>query len=189
VPEGGKSSPRDVDGNGTIGTWTWDTAPFDGNPASKTFARYFEEDVGSSVAFIKAVDGRGRSQGRNLRWNLIGDYKFTEGRLKGLGANLAFRFRSAPNLGYALKTLPDRTVTFDLDKPLEGKVESYVDLGLNYRGKMKFLGNVGYRVALNVRNLLDEQDLVPFRVLSTGQYVGYTRIEPRTFVFTLGFDL
>jgi hypothetical protein len=30
---------------------------------------------------------------------------------------------------------------------------------------------------------------VPFRVLSTGQYVGYTRIEPRTFVFTLGFDL
>ena len=189
VPEGGKTSPRDVDGNGVISAWTWATAPYDGNPASKTFERYFNEDVASSIAFIKAVDGRGRSQGRNLRWNFIADYKFTEGRLKGIGTNLAFRFRSAPGLGYALKQLPDNSYTFDLARPLEGKTEFYVDYGLGYRGRMKYLGGANYRVQLNVRNLLDEKDLVPFRVLSNGQYVGFTRIEPRTFVFTLAFDL
>jgi len=190
VPEGGKTNPRDVDGNGTIGTWTWATAPFDGNnPAAKTFERYYNEDVGSAVAFIKAVDGRGRSQGRGLRWNFIADYKFTEGRLRGLSSNLAFRYRSAPNLGYGLKTLADGTVSFDLGRPLEGKNEFYTDLGIAYRGNLKYFGGTKYRVQLNVRNLLDEQDLVPNRVLSTGEYVAWARVEPRLFVFTVGFDL
>ena len=190
VPEGGKTNPRDVDGNGSIGTWTWNTAPFDGtNPASKTFARYYAEDVGNSVAFIRAVDGRGRAQGRGLRWNFIADYKFTEGRLRGLGTNIAFRYRSAPNLGYGLKALPDGTPSFDLDKKLEGKSELFTDLGVNYRGTAKYFGGVKYRVQLNVRNLLQPERLVPNRVLSTGQYVAWARVEPRLFVFTVGFDL
>ena len=190
VPEGGKTNPRDVDGNGSIGTWTWNTAPFDGtNPASKTFARYYAEDVGNSVAFIRAVDGRGRAQGRGLRWNFIADYKFTEGRLRGLGTNIAFRYRSAPNLGYGLKALPDGTPSFDLDKKLEGKSELFTDLGVNYRGTAKYFGGVKYRVQLNVRNLLEPERLVPNRVLSSGQYVAWARVEPRLFVFTVGFDL
>lgn len=189
MPEGGATSPRDVDGDGRIGTWTWSTAPFDGNPASKTFERYYNEDVGSATAFIKAVDGRGRSQGRNLRSNFIAAYNFTEGRLRGLGTNLAFRYRSAPNLSYGLKTLPDGTVSFDLGQPIEGKTEFYADLGLSYRGKLRFLNGTNYRVQLNVRNLLDEHDLVPNRAISNGQYVAWARVEPRVFVFTVGFDL
>jgi hypothetical protein len=190
VPEGGKTNPRDVNGDGVVGTWTWSTAPWDGNnPATKSFERYYNEDVGSSAAFIKAVDGRGRSQGRNLRGNLIVGYNVTEGKLRGAHANLAFRYRSAPNLGYALKKLPDGSDTFDLAKPLEGKAEFYGDLGLGYRGKMKYLGGTNYRVQVNIRNVLGEDDLVPNRVLSTGQYVAWARVEPRAFVFTVGFDL
>ena len=67
---------------------------------------------------MKAVDGRGRSQGRNLRWNFIAGHSVTEGKLRGLSGSLAFRYRSAPNLGYGLKTLPDGTVSFDLGKPV-----------------------------------------------------------------------
>ena len=190
VPEGGKTNPRDVDGDGKIGTWSWSTAPWDGtNPATKSFERYFNEDVGSSAAFIKAVDGRGRAQGRNLRWNFIAGHSVTEGRFRGLSGNLAFRFRSAPNLGYGLKTLPDGTVTFDLARPLEGKTEFYTDLGAGYRGKSRLLGGAGYRVQLNIRNVLNEHDLVPNRVLSTGQYVAWARVEPRLVVVTVGFDL
>jgi hypothetical protein len=190
VPEGGRANPRDVDGNGTIGTWTWATAPFDGtNPASKSFERYYAEDIGNSLAFIRAVDGRDRSQGRDLRWNFIADYKFTEGRLRGLGANLAFRYRAAPNLGYGLKKLPNGTSAFDLDQKLEGKDEFKTDLGLNYRGTAKYFGGVKYRVQLNVRNVLEPDKIVPTRVLSTGRYIAWARVEPRLYVFTVGFDL
>lgn len=189
VPEGGRSNPRDVDGDGRVGTWTWANAPWDGNPASKTFERYYNEDYGAAAAFIKAVDGRGRAQGRNLRSNLIVAYNFTEGRLKGVSTNLAFRYRSAPNLNYGLKTLPNGTVTFDLAQPIEGKDEFYTDLGLAYRGRLRWMKNTSYRVQLNVRNLLDEHDLVPNRALTNGQYVAWARVEPRLFVFTVGFEL
>ncbi|MDP3070307.1 MAG: hypothetical protein Q8N18_08465 [Opitutaceae bacterium] len=63
------------------------------------------------------------------------------------------------------------------------------DAAIAYRGRTKFLGNTNDRVQLNVRNILDEHDLVPNRVLSTGQYVAWARVEPRVFVFTVGFDL
>ncbi len=189
VPEGGRTNPRDVDGDGSIGTWTWANAPYDGNPASKTFERYYQEDYGAAAEFIRAVDGRGRAQGRNLRSNLIVAYNFTEGRLKGLSSNLAFRYRSAPSLNYGLKTLPNGTVTFDLAKPIEGKKEFYTDLGVAYRGKLRWMNKANYRLQLNVRNLLDEHDLVANRALSNGQYVAWARVEPRLWVFTVGFDL
>jgi hypothetical protein len=183
-----RGRPRGGRGGG-VGTWTWTNAPFDGNPASKSFERYYNEDYGASAEFIKAVDGRGRAQGRNLRSNLIVAYNFTEGRLKGLSSNLAFRYRSTPNLNYGLKTLPNGTVTFDLAKPIDGKKEFYTDLGVAYRGKLRWMGSTNYRVQMNVRNLLDDHDLVPNRALSNGQYVAWARVEPRLWVFTVGFDL
>jgi hypothetical protein len=51
------------------------------------------------------------------------------------------------------------------------------------------MGNTNYRVQLNVRNLLDDHDLVANRALSNGQYVAWARVEPRLWVFTVGFDL
>ena len=85
--------------------------------------------------------------------------------------------------------LPDGTVSFDLGRPLEGKNEFYTDLGVGYRGAAKYFGGLKYRVQLNVRNVLEPDKLVPNRVLSTGRYVAWARVEPRLFVFTVGFDL
>ncbi len=191
VPEGGKSNPRDVNGDGTIGTWTWSTGPWDRNnpTTSKTFQAYYNEDVvAQSLAFIEAVDGRGRDQGRKYRANFIADYTFTEGRLKGFGANLAFRYRSAPNLGYGVKTLANGLLAFDLDQPIEGSAEFITDLGIRYRGQLKVFGGTNYRVQLNVRNLLDDTDLVPVKALTTGEYVSFSRVEPRVYQLTLALD-
>lgn len=191
VPEGGITTPRDVNLDGTVGTWTWATAPWDrNNPlTSKTFKAYYEEDIVSqSLAFIEAVDGRGRDQGRKYRANFIADYNFTEGRLKGLGANIAFRYRSAPNLGYGVQTLPNGILAFDLDQPIEGTSEFITDFGIRYRSRLKAFGGINYRVQLNIRNLLDDVDLVPVKALTTGEYVSFSRVEPRVYQLTVTFD-
>jgi iron complex outermembrane recepter protein len=192
VPEGGKANPRDVNGDGSIGTWTWATAPWDRNnpTTAKTFKAYYDEDiVAQSLAFIQAVDGRGRDQGRKYRANLVADYTVTEGRLRGIGATLAFRYRSAPNLGYGVTQLPSGLLAFDLDKPIEGADELITDLGLRYRSRTKRFGGVDYRVQLNVRNLLDDTDLVPVKALTTGEFVSFSRVEPRVYQLTLTFEL
>lgn len=191
VPEGGKTAPRDVNGDGVIGTWTWATAPWDraNQTTSKTFQSYYNEDVvAQSLAFIEAVDGRGRDQGRKYRANLIADYNFTEGRLKGLGANVALRYRSAPNLGYGAQILPSGLLAFDLERPIEGTEEFFADVGIRYRGRLRAFDGLNYRVQLNVRNVLDDTDLVPVKTLTNGQYVSFSRVEPRVYQLTVGFD-
>jgi len=191
VPEGGKTNPRDVNGDGVVGTWTWATAPWDRNnqTTSKTFQSYYNEDVvAQSLAFIEAVDGRGRDQGRKYRANFIADYNFSEGRFKGFGANIALRYRSAPNLGYGAQVLPSGLLAFDLESPIEGTEEFITDLGLRYRGKLRFFDGMNYRVQLNVRNLLDDTDLVPVKTLTNGQYVSFSRVEPRVYQLTVGFE-
>lgn len=105
VPEGGKSTPRDVNGDGRVGTWTWATAPFDFSNGSRTFEQYYNETiVAQSLNLFRAYDGTSVDQGRELRGNLITQYRFTEGRLRGFSSNLAFRYRSAPTLGYRVVT-------------------------------------------------------------------------------------
>ncbi len=191
VPEGGKSAPSDINGDGVIGTWTWDNAPWDrtNQATSKTFASYFNEDISSqTLPFLRAAEGRARDMLREYRSNLIIDYKVTEGRLKGLGTNLAFRYRSAPVLAYGARTLDSGGIGYDTSKPIKGTQELLTDVGLRYQGRIKFFGDLNYRAQLNVRNLLNKTDLEPIAALTTGQYVGYSRIEPRTYQFTLTLD-
>ena len=49
-----------------------------------------------------------------------------------------------------------------------GKTEGYLDLLAAYRGKMKAFGNFNYRVQINVRNALNENDPIPVGALTTG---------------------
>lgn len=45
-----------------------------------------------------------------------------------------------------------------------------------------------YRAQLNVRNVLGSDDLLPVKALTTGEFVRYVRVEPRTFVFTFAVE-
>ena len=158
--------------------------------SGKGLRQFYDENiVAQSLAFIQAVDGRGRDQGRKYRANFIADYNFTEGRLKGLGANIAVRYLSAPNLGYGVQTLPSGILAYDLNKAYKGTSQLFADFGVRYQGKIKSFGGMGYRVQLNVRNLLDNSDLEPVKVLTTGQYVSFSRVEPRIYQLTVSFDL
>ena len=191
VPEGGKSTPADLNGDGRIGTWTWATAPMPSNiDATRSVKQYYEElIVAQSLAFIQSVEGRQSPQARGWRGNLIGQYRVGEGKLRGLFANAALRFRGPPTIGFGAKTLPGGVLVYDLNQVIKGASEVIADLGLGYRGRWQALGGMRYRAQLNVRNVLGSDDLLPVKALSTGAHVRYARVEPRTFVFTFAVDL
>ncbi len=196
VPEGGKDNPRDVNGDGVVGTWTWANAPYNGNNNAKTFQQYYEQDVTSAMAWLQAVDGLALDQAREKRANLVAQYRFTEGRLKGLSTNVAFRYRGAPTLGYGTYYLPGTTtLTYDVTKSYQGLETINTDLGLIYSGRIsafkgfaESMNGLRYRAQLNVRNALNEWTLVPVKALTTGQYIRYNRTNPRTFIATFTFE-
>lgn len=188
VLEGGRSTPSDVNGDGRIGTWTWSTAPMTID-ATRTTKQYFDEVIVPSLAYIQAIDGRNSFYARGLRANFIGQYRISEGRLKGLFTSAALRFRGPPTTGFGVKTLPDGTLAYNLDQTFKGENELITDLGLGYRGRLKAFSGLRYRAQLNVRNALGSDDLIPVKALTTGREVRFASVEPRTFVFTFAFEL
>ena len=125
---------------------------------------------------------------RALRANAIVNYRFTEGRLKGFNVGLAYRHRSAPVIGYGIKLSETGTTVLDLDKKYKGTDENFVDLMAGYRGKMNAFGGFNYRVQLNIRNLLNETDLVPSYALTTGVVSQVLTVDSRLITVTFGVD-
>ena len=178
----------EVDSTGKPVKWT--TAPYDdANPTGQTLAQYYQSQVvGNAIAYMEAVDGRSNPNVRNLRVNAIVNYRFTEGRMKGFNIGAAYRHRGAPVIGYGIKVSETGTTVLDLDTKYKGNAEHFVDLLAGYRGKMKAFGGFDYRVQLNIRNLLNETDLVPNQALTTGVVSQVLTVDRRLITATFGVD-
>jgi iron complex outermembrane recepter protein len=168
---------------------TWATAPLSvTNPTGETLQQYYNTAlIGNAFAFMQAAEGR-TNNAHPMRANVIGRYRFTEGRLQGFSFGGAMRWRDAPTIGYGITTNASGNILIDLDRAYRGKKEIYFDTMLGYRGRMKMFGGFSYRLQLNVRNLLDESDPIPVTALTNGQVSRIAVIEPRFISFTFGVD-
>ena len=181
-----KNGERDTAGQAV----TWKTAPFSAAaPTGQTLEQYYNSTlIGQALAFMTAADGRATATARSARANLITNYRFNEGRLKGFNLGGAVRWRSAPTIGYGVKTSSTGSVVLDLDKAHRGKTETYVDFLAAYRGKLKAFGNFNYRVQINVRNALDQNDPIPVGALTTGAISRLATIDSRVTQLTFAVD-
>ncbi len=169
---------------------TWSTAPFNAaQPAGQTIEQYYTNTwIGQAVAFMQAADGRATANARGTRANVIANYRFSEGKLRGLNLGGAFRWRSAPAIGYGTKISPGGATILDLDRVYRGKAERYVDFTAGYRAKITAFGNYHYRVQLNIRNLLNAHDPIPAGALTTGYISRWATVDRRLFVMTFAVD-
>lgn len=188
-PEGGVDDPRDLDGDGAIGTWSWDTAwVSDTNP--QTIADLWNNSViGQGKELIESLDGKSNEFVREDRFNIMAAYRFTEGRLEGLSIGGAFRFRAAPLIGYGSEVFEGQP-RIDIDTAYYGTEEKIYDLSINYKRSKDFWRFRGYSIGFNIRNLLDDDDnFVRLRGVD-GRPTRMARVsEGRTFLLTLGFEL
>ncbi len=190
-PEGGIANPRDVDGDGTIGTWGWNTAWITDTDNETVAARFQRTAVDGSIGseFVKSLEGKPNDFVRANRFNINAVYRFDQGRLNGFSIGGAFRYRAAPVIGYAKKTVGGQEV-FDLDNRIYGDKETYLDLSFNYRGRTEFMFFKGYRIGLNIRNVLNEDDLFARLKTVAGAPIRVSRIsEPRVFILSFSADL
>ncbi len=190
-PEGGVNNPRDLDGNGTIDTWNWNTA-WRSDSNDQTVANWWEQAAinGSTGRdIIQGLDGKSNDFVRDNRYNINWVYRFNEGRLNGLSIGGAYRYRAAPLLAYGKKSVPSGDA-FDLESPFYGQTTSLFDLSINYRGRTEMFGFKSYRVGLNIRNLFDDDDIYP-RLLNVNQEtIRAQRVsEPRNFILSMSLEM
>ncbi|PTX96546.1 TonB-dependent receptor plug domain-containing protein [Opitutus sp. ER46] len=123
---------------------------------------------------------------RKWRANLMTNYKFSYARLKGWSIGGAARWQDKVMIGYPVIQDPKLGLVTDVNHPFMGPDEIAFDAWLGYERRI-FRNRVGWKIQLNVRNLLDNNLLIPVRAnpvvigdLNTHENVAYRIGERRT---------
>lgn len=105
---------------------------------------------------------------RPWRFNLVTNYNFDHGVLKGVNVGGGYRWQDKVIVGYPV--LKGATVAdpraFDMANPYKGPAESAIDLWVGYTRKLT--RKIEWRIQLNVRNAFGDDDLIPVTVQPDG---------------------
>jgi outer membrane receptor protein involved in Fe transport len=92
------------------------------------------------------------------RWNVFTNYQFSQDSfLNGFGIGGALRWQDKIATGYELINVNGSLVS-DVSKPFFGKDDLAGDTWVSYRGKLN--NKIDYRLQLNIRNLIGEDDYI-----------------------------
>jgi hypothetical protein len=156
--------------------------------------------------FLRESEGQSISQEVEWRSNVTTSYRFRSGWLKGFRVGGSVRYRGERTLGYRDRTLNASDFTdpllstpglfpagssvtvADLAHPIKGGSVWNTDAVLGYSTSL-FSRRVRWNINLNVRNVLDDDRLIPQNGLSAaGRPVVFQYPEPRVFLLTNSFD-
>jgi hypothetical protein len=152
----------DMDWNKTLSTGTGDTSAVNVN---ENLLKYFT---------VQSLDGFPSDEVREWRVNLVTNYSFREGRLKGWNIGCSMRYQSDMAIGYPLiykEVLPGSTILVgDVDNPYRGEELTSFDMQVGY--SKKIWNNVNWQIQLNLRNLqnMDSDNLSPLQAQPDGSY-------------------
>lgn len=136
---------------------------------------------------VKGQEGNAVPELRRWRANLVADYDFTHGPLKGVNVGFAYRWQDRVIIGYrpvyyvgeqlAANPFVATSAKFELDHPYFGPAEHNVDLWIGYTHRLS--GRLNWRTQLNVRNVGKGDSLIPITVQPDGTPAAW-RIAPTT---------
>jgi len=162
---------------GADGDWS-EISGHTGESARGKFAR----ETMAGYNLWKALEGADVPELRPWRFNLVSNYAFQEGLLKGSNIGISYRWQDKGVVGFPVITNSDGVHVYDVSNPYKGDTEDAVDLWVGYETDLT--SKIHWRVQLNVRNAFAEDELIPVTVQPDGS-IGAMRIpEPRTITLT-----
>ena len=143
-----------------------------------TVAQWIETNVLSSYRNQKKQEGRVSTEQRAWRVNLVTNYSFTRGFLKGFGVGTAVRWQDGAVIGYPTELVGD-TLVADINRPHVAPAMTNVDAWLRYQRRL-FRDRIVWTLELRGQNLNHTaRDLIPVRAeLTTAYRVAQYRIGP-----------
>ena len=121
---------------------------------------------------MKLQEGTQSDEIRKWRFNVITNYSFSTGFLKGVGVGGAYRWQDKVVIGYPMT----ETGGYDLSQPYYGPSEDSVDTWISYERKLT--DKIHWKIQLNVRNLFATDSLIPTAVQPDGYTWATVRVAP-----------
>jgi outer membrane receptor protein involved in Fe transport len=122
-------------------------------------------------AVLKAQLGSSAPEVAKWRFNLVTNYNFESGAIKGTKVGLAYRWEDRRILGYKYDPTKD---VLDISQPWYGPVDDHVDLWVGYQKKLT--EKIDWRIQLNLRNVGEKPHLKPVNIQPDGS-VALSRIQ------------
>lgn len=120
-----------------------------------------------NVIYLRALNGQPQPEVREWRANLVTNYSFPEGPLRGVGVGGAYRYVSAGTIGFPYIEIQGQAdPTLDLSSPYRTDDEHTFDLWLSYRRKLT--DRIDWRIQLNVYNAFGENEVIPLNTQVDG---------------------
>jgi hypothetical protein len=160
-----------------------------GNTSPKA---YFNNVVASQVALAKALQGVTAPDQRKYHFNVLTNYRFTEGKLKGFSVGGSERWESKAAIGFLGKVndpvnYPGVVNFSDPNRPVYDSGNFYTDVWVAY-GRKIYSDKVGWKIQLNIINALENGRLMPTAINFDGTPWAYRIIDSRQFALTSTFS-
>lgn len=141
-------------------------------------------------------EGRSSNEVREWRFNLVTNYRFAEdSKLKGWSVGGAYRWQDEVGIGYRNGTASEADLGVvgvgelgisDVTQPILGPSEQNMDLWFAHSRKI-LNDSVDWKIQLNIRNVLDNDDLIYTRVNPDGLPTRVRLVNPMNFRLTSTF--
>jgi outer membrane receptor protein involved in Fe transport len=145
-----------------------------GGAGNETTLYQWNQNVGFEWTSRKLQENTQAPEIRPWRFNLISNYDFTEGRLRGVNVGGGVRYQDKVVLGYTPIGGSDN-FSIDLDRPFEGPSETNFDFWVGYGRRLT--PKIDWRIQVNVRNAFEGNKLIPVSTQPDGSIAAY-RIAP-----------
>lgn len=129
-----------------------------------------------NYTLMKLQQGAAASELRKWRYNLVTNYSFRKGWLKGTGVGGSYRWQDKVVIGYPVIPGTAGQASFDLNQPYYGPSEDAIDLWTSYERKLT--KTINWKIQLNVRNAFAKEGLIPVSVQPDGKTWATVRVKP-----------
>jgi catecholate siderophore receptor len=160
--------------------------PYNGVSGETVGAR-FDSRLYTPHAQLKAQTGTQAYDQRRWRINYVNSYTFAgDTALKGLSLGAGVRWQDEAIVGYPFVTLEGISQP-DLSRPTISPAQLNVDTWIGY-SRPRVWRNVGWKIQLNVHNLVADDDFIPIGVQPDGSVSQYRIPAYRTWTITNTFS-
>ena len=121
---------------------------------------------------MKLQEGAAAPEIRKWRYNVVSNYTFREGFIKGVGVGGSYRWQDKVVIGYPAVA----GGKFDLTRPYYGPAEGALDLWTSYEHKLT--DKIGWKIQFNVRNAFAKDKLIPISIEPDGKTWASVRVAP-----------
>lgn len=143
----------------------------------------YEESIWAAYKFQLETNGKMVAELAPWRVNMVANYAFQDGLLKGSNVGVAYRWEDRHILGYALNETRDN---MDIDKPYWSDTYDHFDVWAGY--ERMITGKIKWRIQLNIRSLGEDVSLVPISVQPDGTPAQFRIQEGMTWSLTNTFS-